>query len=60
MIRARLTEEKKQCLVDEFDKMGKDVVVEGFIALSKEKSSGEGATKLTAAMISCFGVESFG
>jgi hypothetical protein len=55
-----VADEEKQCLIDEFDKMGKDLVVEGFIALSNEKNSGEGATKLTAAMISCFGVESFG
>lgn len=55
-----VTEEEKQCLVDEFDKMGKDLVVEGFIALSADDASGEGATKLTAAMISCFGVDSFG
>ena len=55
-----VTDEEKQCLVDEFDKMGKDLVVEGFIALSTDNASGEGATKLTAAMISCFGVDSFG
>lgn len=55
-----VTDEEKQCLVDEFDKMGKKLVVEGFIALSADEASGEGATKLTAAMISCFGVDSFG
>lgn len=55
-----VTEEEKRCLVDEFDKMGKDLVVEGFIALSADKASGDGATKVTAAMISCFGVDSFG
>lgn len=55
-----VTDEEKQCLVDEFDKMGKDMVIEGFIALSTDNASGEGATKLTAAMISCFGVDSFG
>lgn len=55
-----VTEEEKKCLVGEFDKMGKDLVIEGFIAANNDDSSGEGVTKLTAAMILCFGADSFG
>lgn len=55
-----VTDEKKQCLTDEFDDMGKDAVLEGFVAFSTGDTSSEGATKITAAMISCFGLESFG
>ena len=55
-----MTDEKKQCLTDEFDDMGKDAVLEGFMAFSTGDTSSEGATKITAAMISCFGLESFG
>lgn len=55
-----VTDEKKKCLLDEFDSMGKDVVVDGFIAFNNDDKSSDGATKITAAMISCFGLESFG
>lgn len=55
-----VTNEKKQCLVDEFDKMGKDTVLDGFLAFSTGDASNDGATKITAATISCFGLESFG
>ena len=57
---SKVTDEKKKCLLDEFDSMGKELVVDGFIAFNKDDKSNEGATKITAAMISCFGLESFG
>lgn len=55
-----VTDEKKQCLTDEFDKMGSDAVADGFIAFSTDDKKSENATKMTAAVISCFGLESFG
>lgn len=55
-----VTDEKKQCITDEFDKMGNEAVVDGFIAFSSNDKTNENATKLTTAMISCFGLESFG
>lgn len=55
-----VTDEKKQCLTDEFDKMGSDAVADGFIAFNTDDKTNENATKMTAAVISCFGLESFG
>ena len=55
-----VTDEKKQCLTDEFEKMGNEAVVDGFIAFSSNDKTNENATKMTTAMISCFGLESFG
>ncbi len=55
-----VSDEKKQCLIDEFDKMGKDTLLDGFISFINGDSSNDGATKITAATISCFGLESFG
>lgn len=55
-----VTDEKKRCLADEFDAMGEDMLLDGFIAFSSGDTSNEGATKITAATISCFGLESFG
>jgi len=55
-----VTDDKKQCLRDEFDSMGQDMIVDGFIAFNNDDTANEGSTKITAAMISCFGLESFG
>lgn len=55
-----VTDDKKQCLADEFEKMGTDNVVDGFIAFSSGDQSNKNATEMTAAVISCFGLESFG
>ena len=55
-----VTDEKKKCLTDEFEKMGNEAVVDGFIAFSSNDKTNENATKMTTAMISCFGLESFG
>lgn len=40
--------------------MGKDTVRDGFSAFSTGDTSNDGATKITAATMSCFGLESFG
>ncbi|MBM3730742.1 MAG: hypothetical protein FJW44_07985 [Actinobacteria bacterium] len=55
-----VTDEKKECLVDEFDAIGQGTVLEGFIAFKSGDNSNEGAAKITAAMISCSGLEGFG
>jgi len=55
-----VTDEKKECLVDEFDAIGQGTVLDGLIAFKSGDNSNEGAAKITAAMISCFGLEGFG
>ena len=56
----KVTDDKKKCLADEFDKLDKEVLVDGFIALTNDDKSNDGASKITAAAVSCFGLDSFG
>lgn len=56
----KATEENKKCLAAEFDKLDKRVLVDGFIALTNNDKSNDGAAKITAAAVSCFGLDSFG
>ena len=53
-------EESRACLTKEFDAIDKEVLVDGIFALNSDDTAGEGPSQITAAMISCFGLESFG
>ena len=57
---ANATDENKKCLADEFDKIDKDELVDGLMGLASEQKGSSGATKITAAAITCFGVDAFG
>lgn len=54
------TDEEKQCLVDEFDKIDKDELTEGLFALGNEETESPGATKIAAASVTCLGLDAFG
>ena len=57
---ANATDENKKCLADEFDKIDKDELVDGLMGLASEQKGSPGATKITAAAITCFGIDAFG
>jgi len=54
------TEEEKQCLVDEFDKIDKDELTDGLFSLGNDQTDSPGATKIAAASVSCLGLDAFG
>ena len=54
------TDEEKQCLIDEFDKLGKDELAQGMTDLSSGNTDSKGGTKITAAAITCLGMDAFG
>ena len=54
------TDEEKQCLIDEFDKIDKDELTDGLTSLGNEQTDSPGATKITAAAITCLGLDAFG
>lgn len=54
------TDEEKQCLIDEFDKIDKDELTDGLVSLGDEQTDSPGATKITAAAITCLGLDAFG
>ena len=54
------TDEEKQCLIDEFDKINKDELTDGLVSLGNEQTDSPGATKITAAAITCLGLDAFG
>jgi hypothetical protein len=54
------TDEEKQCLVDEFDKIDKDELTDGLFSLGNDQTDSPGATKITAASVTCLGLDAFG
>jgi hypothetical protein len=51
------TDEEKQCLVDEFDKIDKDELTDGLFSLGNDQTDSPGATKIAAASVTCLGFD---
>lgn len=54
------SEEARQCLTEEFDAVEKDVLVDGIFELNGLGESSGGASTITEAISSCFGVDALG